>query len=51
MDNVTNGLVLYPNVIRARIDQELPFSKPISLMVGAQLETNENQQWQPSPFS
>lgn len=26
MDNVTNGLVVYPNVIRSRIDQELPFS-------------------------
>ena len=26
LDNVTNGLVIYPNVIRSRIDQELPFS-------------------------
>jgi adenylosuccinate lyase len=26
LDNVTNGLVVYPNVIRSRIDQELPFS-------------------------
>jgi adenylosuccinate lyase len=26
LDNVTNGLVIYPNVIKARIDQELPFS-------------------------
>jgi len=26
LDNVTNGLVVYPNVIRAHIDQELPFS-------------------------
>lgn len=26
LDNVTNGLVIYPNVIRSHIDQELPFS-------------------------
>jgi len=27
LDNVTNGLVVYPNVVRSRIDQELPFSR------------------------
>lgn len=30
LDNVTNGLVIYPSVIRSRIDQELPFSASFS---------------------
>lgn len=30
LDNVTNGLVIYPSVIRSRIDQELPFSTSFS---------------------
>lgn len=31
LDNVTNGLVIYPSVIRSRIDQELPFSASFSV--------------------
>ncbi|KAK3322365.1 L-Aspartase-like protein [Apodospora peruviana] len=33
MDNVTNGLIIYPNVIRARIDQELPFMATESILM------------------
>ena len=33
LDNVTNGLVIYPNVIKARIDQELPFMATESILM------------------
>ncbi|KAK1751660.1 L-Aspartase-like protein [Echria macrotheca] len=33
LDNVTNGLVIYPNVIRSRIDQELPFMATESILM------------------
>jgi adenylosuccinate lyase len=33
LDNVTNGLVVYPNVIRSRIDQELPFMATESILM------------------
>jgi len=33
LDNVTNGLVVYPNVVRARIDQELPFMATESILM------------------
>ncbi|KAM7192551.1 adenylosuccinate lyase [Rhypophila sp. PSN 637] len=33
LDNVTNGLVLYPSVIRSRIDQELPFMATESILM------------------
>ncbi|KAK4650111.1 adenylosuccinase ade13 [Podospora pseudocomata] len=33
LDNVTNGIVLYPSVIRSRIDQELPFMATESILM------------------
>ncbi|KAJ4407258.1 adenylosuccinase ade13 [Neurospora sp. IMI 360204] len=33
LDNVTNGLVVYPSVVRARIDQELPFMATESILM------------------
>ncbi|KAK3692726.1 adenylosuccinate lyase-like protein [Podospora appendiculata] len=33
MDNVTNGLVVYPNVIRSRLNQELPFMATESILM------------------
>ncbi|KAK3295983.1 L-Aspartase-like protein [Chaetomium fimeti] len=33
LDNVTNGLVVYPNVIRSRLDQELPFMATESILM------------------
>ncbi|CCC12288.1 unnamed protein product [Sordaria macrospora k-hell] len=33
LDNVTNGLVVYPQVVRARIDQELPFMATESILM------------------
>jgi len=34
LDNVTNGLVIYPSVIRSRINEELPFSASLSASLG-----------------
>ena len=32
LDNVTNGLVVYPEVIRSHLDQELPFIATENIM-------------------
>jgi len=46
LDNVTNGLVIYPNVIKARIAQELPFSMfHVDVELKAVLALT-SQQWQ-----
>jgi hypothetical protein len=49
LDNVTNGLVIYPNVIRSRIDQELPFSAFPDISAFPFLMLTRLSQWPPSP--